>query len=181
MPLPLPADRPVRAQIAEVHDAAQEFLTDWLVRRNLDEALEFVSDRSLACVDTDDDPEDEVLSASAARRLLRDLMDATNDEMGDRDNLTEAIDAVLPWDTAGGIVDHPFDGDFTMLEMADEDAEPYLCGPGVGGPGAPVREGGYYGSLFRLRIAGDAGGVLGLLWQREDSNWRIVAYEVFEQ
>ena len=37
----------LQGAIAEVHEATQEFLTDWLVRQDVDEALEFLSDQSL--------------------------------------------------------------------------------------------------------------------------------------
>jgi len=50
---PLPPDRPASAEIAEVQDAVQEFLTDWLVRRKYDEALQLVSDQALSCVGDD--------------------------------------------------------------------------------------------------------------------------------
>ena len=69
----LPPNRPRGAVIAEVHEATQEFLTDWLVRQDVDEALEFLSDRSLACINTDDDPDDEVLRDDQARRLMKEL------------------------------------------------------------------------------------------------------------
>ena len=47
---PLPPNRPMGANIPELSDAAQEFLTDWLVRHKYDEAMEFISDESLTCL-----------------------------------------------------------------------------------------------------------------------------------
>jgi hypothetical protein len=38
---PLPPDRPSGAAPERIEDAAQEFLTDWLVRRQYDQAPEF--------------------------------------------------------------------------------------------------------------------------------------------
>ena len=40
--------------------------------------------------------------------------------------------------------------------------------PPVGGGGPDV--------LFQLKVAANRGGVLGLLWMRENGNWRIVSY-----
>ncbi len=37
----------------------------------------------------------------------------------------------------------------------------------------------YYGVLFRFKAEGSA--ILGLLWNRENGQWRIVAYRAFEQ
>ena len=45
---PLPPDRPSGASPEKLEDAAQEFLTDWLVRRQYDQALEFLSPQAYA-------------------------------------------------------------------------------------------------------------------------------------
>ena len=172
-PTPTPPDRPGNAQIPEIYDAVQEFLSDWLVRGQYDEAVDFLSDHALACLNVDDDPEKEALDARGARAHLREIMEYSAKEMGDRDNLTEAVDMVKPWDPTRVLVDHPYAGDFALAEMSKEDAEPYLCGQER--PQAAE----YYGVLFRFKDEG--GAVLGLLWNRENGQWRIVAYRAFEQ
>ena len=181
----LPPDRLPGAAIAEVHEATQEFLTDWLVRQDVDEALEFLSDSSLACINTDDDPDDEVLRDDQARRLMKELMEALNDEMGDRDNLAEAIEAVMPVDPTVRMVQHPFENDFAVGELTVEHAERYLCEKIPAPPGTAVPQptdyGIYWAALFRFKMERDQGGVLGLLWQKENGNWKIVSYEAFEQ
>ena len=181
----LPPNRPPGAPIAEVYEATQEFLTDWLVRQDVDEALEFLSDQSLACLNTDDRPGDEVLRTDQARRLLSELMEALNDEMGDRDNLAEAVEAVMPVDPTVRMIQHAYEGDFGVGEMMVRHAERYLCESIPASPGTPVPQptdyGIYWGALFRFKLEGDQGGVLGLLWKKENNNWRIVSYEAFEQ
>ena len=87
-PTKLPPNRAAGAEPAELEDAVQEFLTDWLVRRNVDEAARFISAQTLACVDTDDDVEDEVLEGEQAADLLKEAMGALNDELGERPTLT---------------------------------------------------------------------------------------------
>jgi hypothetical protein len=181
----LPPDRPPRAPIAEVYEATQEFLTDWLVRQDVDEALEFLSDQSLACLNTDDDPSDEVLRSDQARRLLAEIMEALNDEMGDRDNLAEAVEAVMPVDPTVRMVQHAYEKDFAVGEMTVKHAERFLCEKIAAAPGTPVPQptdyGIYWGAIFRFKMERDQGGVLGLLWKKENGNWRIVSYEAFEQ
>jgi hypothetical protein len=172
-PTPTPPDRPGNAQIPEIDDAVQEFLSDWLVRGNYDEAVDFLSDHALACLNVDDDPEEEALDARGAREHLREIMEYSAKEMGDRDNLTEAVDAVKPWNKSRVLIDHPYAGDFALARMSKQDAEPYLCGQD-----RPAADD-YYGVLFRFKDVG--GGILGLLWNRENGQWRIVAYRAFEQ
>ncbi len=174
---PLPPDRRPGTPIVEVYDAVQEFLTDWLVRGEVEESLEFISDQMLACVDTDEDARDEILKGRDARDVLVEFMGYTVDEMKDRDNLTEAIDAVLPWDPKYRIVKHPFEGDFAVAEMTSEDTQEFLCTADASVVGTGY--GTYYGALFRFKV--DGGGVLGLIWMKEDGNWRIISYEAFEQ
>jgi hypothetical protein len=172
-PTPTPPDRPRNAQIPEIHDAVQEFLSDWLVRGQYDEAVDFLSAQALACLNVDDDVDKEALDARGAREHLREIMEYSAKAMGDRDNLTEAVDAVEPWNKERELMEHTYSGDFALAEMSREDAEPYLCGqerPAVAD---------YYGVLFRFKEEGAA--ILGLLWNRENGQWRIVAYRAFEQ
>ncbi len=177
-PTPLPPDRPLGDEPEKLEDAAQEFLTDWLVRKNVDESLHFMSQRAMACVDTDDDVDDEILRDQGAVAALRAAMELGVHEMGDMDNLTEAIDVILPWRESIRILEHPFQDDFALLELTDGDASVYLCGepPETSTPDA---YGTYYATLFRFKRQGS--GILGILWVREAGNWRIVAWEVFEQ
>jgi hypothetical protein len=54
------------------------------------------------------------------------------------------------------------------------ESAPYVCGSQSVDPA-----GEYYGVLFRFKKKGAA--VLGLLWQRQQGEWRIAAYRAFEQ
>jgi len=179
-PTSLPPDRPRGARIPEIHDAVQEFLTDWLVRRDVDSALEFMSPQSYACLNLDDDVQREALDARQARETLENLMELTVDELGDRDNLTEAIDEMLPWDKTVRVLSHPYEREFTLDEMTPSDAEQYVCGDVPNRPAGTGDEyGTYWGVVFRFKAEG--AGVLGLLWTREDGHYRIVSYKSFPQ
>jgi hypothetical protein len=179
-PTPLPHDRPYGARIDEVHDAVQEFLTDWLVRGNVDQAMEFMSPQSYACLNLDDDAREEALDSRQAHETLRELMELAVDELGDRDNLTEAIDQVIPWDKTVRMLSHPYEKDFTVGEMRNEHAEQYICGQiQARAEGTGDDYGTYWGVIFRFKR--ERAGVLGLLWIREEGNWRIVSYRAFEQ
>ena len=169
------------------------------MRGEIDEAMEFISDRALACINVDDDYEEEVLDSGQARRILRDLMEESLDEMGDLDNLTEAMDKVIPWDPETRVLEHPYQDDFTVVELTTARAEEFLCSERRGARPPAPREaapeeaaaaaqaaaedqyGTYYAIDFRFKVARDAGGVIGFLWTREDGAWRIVSYQVFEQ
>jgi hypothetical protein len=172
-PTATPPDRPRGTVIPDVSDTVQEFLSDWLVRRKIDEALDRVSTRAAACLNIDDDAASERLESDAARRELRNLMRYSSDQLGRRATLAGAVDAVQPSRQDLTVVSHPYQSDFALLEMTASQAAPFLCGSAAG-----LENKAFYGVLFRFKRAG--AGVLGLLWAREADEWRVVAYRVFE-
>ena len=184
---PLPPDRPAGAVIAEVQDAVQEFLTDWLVRRNYDEALTFVSDQGLACVQLEEDTQRQSLTPQQVRRQLRLNMQALSEQMGKFENLTQAIDAVCPWRRAFRVIEQPFSGDFCLVHAPDAFAKVFACQDrsdealtrALDDPNPQY--GNTYGALFRFKVQNDRGGVIGLMWTREQGAWRLVSWKVYEQ
>jgi hypothetical protein len=183
---PLPADRPANARVENAYEANQEFLTDWLVRQKYDEALAWVSDESMACVNLDDDAQQESLTSLQTRQQLRKNMAAISEEMGEFESLTEAIDVVIPWRKAFRVMKQPFEGDFSMVEVPDSFARAFSCevrdreAEDKALAAGNFQYGNYYASMFRFKVANNRGGVLGVMWKREDGDWRIVSWEVFE-
>ena len=174
-PTPLPSDRPAGARPERIEDAAQEFLTDWLVRRQYDQALEFLSPRAYACVNLDDVVGGEAIDAGGARRELRRLMTYSTDKLGTTPNLTNAIVAVTPRVPDRVVVDHPFRREFLLGPLAETEARTYLCDPAS----APPTGAEYFGVVFQFRRPG--GGTLGLLWTREAGAWKLVSYQPISQ
>lgn len=179
-PTPMSPDRPAGAVIDDLPEAVAEFLADWLVRRQYGEVREFLSPRLLACVNIDDDVQNETIRADEAKAKLREVMIAAVERLGRRDNLTEAVDAVMPTNPDRKVVEQPYDGDFTVIELTNAEARQYLCDPGEYDASLPPDgRGVYYGVIFKFKLEGS--GVLGLLWTRVDGRWQIVAYRVFAQ
>jgi hypothetical protein len=172
-PTSLPPDRPAGSPVARIEDAAQEFLTDWLVRREIGEALTFLSDRPAACVNVDDDAEYEALDADRARSALRETMQYVIDEIERPRNLTEVIDAVVPLTPDRQLVAHRFEGEFSVGELSLDEAAQYLCTRTQLEPDRP-----YYGVVFRFKQTD--GGTLGLLWTQEAGAWRLVSFQALD-
>jgi len=185
---PLPPDRSLGAAPETLSDAAQEFLTDWLVRGQVDEAMQFFSRRAIACINIDEGSDQELLSVEDAIIEMREIMREALDVLPDRDNLTEAIDAVPAQseDQAERIETHPFAGDFAIIQVSNAVAADYTCSTRRGMdapemPGGPDALGTYWGVLFRFKAQDDMGGVLGLLWDRLEGSWKISSYAIIEQ
>jgi len=173
VPTPLPPDRPAGAAPERVEDAVQEFLTDWLVRRKYDEALDFLAPDAYACLNQDDQAGSEILDTRQARQALRELVEYAAREMGPRFSLTEAAEAVEP-QVPRAVVDQPFSREFTIFPLDEAEAQQYLCGKKPEGPTGTT----YSATLFRFRKEG--AGVLGLLWSNAGGAWRMVAYRTFD-
>ena len=115
-------------------------------------------------------------------------MEHAIDQLGDRDSMTEAIDEVLPWtpDQASRIVSHPYETDFTIIEVRNQVAADFMCSTRRGEdpppmPDGPDATGTYYAVVFRFKARADQGGILGLLWDKQDGDWKIVSYDVLQQ
>jgi hypothetical protein len=171
---PLPPDRPRGSPIEQVQDAVQEFLTDWLVRRKIDEALTFLSDRPAACVNVDDDAEYEALDAGRTRAALEETMHYVLDKIERPDSLTEAIDTVLPVKPDRRVVAHMFEGEFSLIELSLAEASQYMCAQSD----RPRSDRTYYGAVFRFKHRD--GGTLGLLWTQEAGAWRLVSFQALD-
>jgi hypothetical protein len=187
LPTPLPPDRPFGAAPEELYEASQEFLTDWLVRGKVDEAMWFFSRRVIACINIDEGSQTELLDVDSAVVAMREIMTQALEELPDRDNLTEALDEVAPQneDQADRIVSHPFERDFTILQVRNQVAADYMCSTRRTGeppsmPGGPDALGTYYGVIFRFKARDDLGGAIGLLWDRQEGTWQIVSYDIIQ-
>jgi hypothetical protein len=184
---PLPPDRPAGAAIAEVQDAVQEFMTDWLVRRDYDEALSFVSDRGLGCVRLGDDTSSQSLTSSQVRAVLRENMKAFSEEVGQFDNLTDAIDPVIPWRKAFQVVDQTYSGEFCLVRAPDVMLDAFSCQDqadesitrALSDPNP--KYGNVYAAVFRFKVENNLGATFGLLWTKEEGAWRIVSWKIYEQ
>ena len=172
VPTPLPAARPLGAAPERVEDAVQEFFTDWLIRRQYDQALDVLSPQAYACLDLDGNAGSEPLSTDQARAELRELMEYTSEELGTRASLTDVIVAVQPRDPSRTVLSHAFSREFTLTRVNDRDARQYRCGQSA----AQTVQPDYHGVMFSFRR--EYGGTMSLLWNREGQRWRLVSYRL---
>ena len=48
-------------------------------------------------------------------------------------------------------------------------------------PSGPEGLGTYYGVLFRFKAEEDQGGIIALLWDKQEGAWKVVSYDVVDQ
>lgn len=182
---PLPPDRPPKNSPEKIEDAAVEFLADWLIRREIDEAMAATSTTMMACTNSDDDTENETVSGNQARDLFRRTLREVSGALGRKGNLGLAIAALPPWDPELRVVNHPFAKQFTLVSVADGEAEEFRCRKTTSAAGdvaAPAQQeyGRQFQTLFRFLLPSGEGGGLVLLWSKENDGWRIVSFDALE-
>jgi hypothetical protein len=181
-PSPVPPNRVPGAPIAEVADAVQEFLTDWLIRRSYQEASSFSSPDVLRCV-ADSMEVSRTSSAERLRQATVQLLEQVAHDWGRPTSLSMAMKPVIPWSPAVRIVKHAFEQDFTIVEVPSELGEMYECGaipPKNFVPSATPQYGTYYGAVLQVMREGRPGGTLVLVWRRLNDTWRLVAYRAVD-
>lgn len=182
----LEANQPDTAVFENLSDATQEFFNDWLVRRNLKSALAFYSPNADACLNVDEDGENEQLKAKDARRLFVEVLQTANDSLGKPRDLSNTIAAVEPWDTTQKVIDQPNKAFFTLLSISDTDAKEFLCIQESSLQTTqtdPTSEfGNYYETIFTFKYpkGGENDGGMILLWKKENGAWKILSYDDLE-
>jgi hypothetical protein len=179
------ADQPELQVFENISDASKEFFNDWLVRRNLKQALAFYSPDADACINADEDSENELLKDKDARTLFVEVLQTANTALGKPRDLSSTISAVEPWDPELKVVDQPNKAFFTLLSVSDKEAEEFLC---ISESSVePTKEskpsvyGNYYETIFTFQYPkGDNQGGMILLWKKENNNWRILSYDDLE-
>jgi hypothetical protein len=180
-PSPVPPNRAAAAAIPDVASAVQEFLTDWLIRRNFQEAASFLAPDTLRCV-ADSMELNPRTSPERLRQASLQLLEETADEWGRPTSLRIAMTPVIPWSPAVRVVKHPFEQDFTVVDAPTELGEMYECGatpPTKFVPSSATPQyGTYAAAMLQVVHQGRPGGTLVLVWRQVDDAWRLVAYRV---
>jgi hypothetical protein len=181
-PTAVPPNRPVNASIPDVADAVQEFLTDWIIRRNYQEAASFLAPDVLRCV-ADSMEMNPKASPERLRQASLQLLERAANQWGRPTSLSLAMNPVVPWSPAVHIVKHAFERDFTIVEAPTELGELYECGatpPKTFVPSSTPQYGTYYGAVLQVVSEGRPGGTIVFVWRRVNGEWRLVAYRAVE-
>ena len=179
---PVPPNRVDKAPIPDVADAVQEFLTDWIIRRNYQEAVSFLAPDIGRCV-ADSMEINPKASPERLRQASLQLLEKTANEWGRPTSLSLAMNPVVPWSPAVRIVKHAFEQDFTIVEAPTELGEMYECGatpPKKFVPSPTPQYGTYYGALLQVVREGRPGGTIVFVWRRVNGEWRLVAYRAVD-
>jgi len=171
---------------AKLVRASTKFLETWLVKRDVDSALGYISARCTDCVKVNlsaDKPPPK--SPEDARAQLKKAMQNVIEITGTVNRLDKATVTPQPNHADIKVVKHRNSSAFALVSIPDYMASALDCkARTVGEPvsfNAPTGEksgGKYYAMGLRLAKAGEDSGVLWAVWAKEGMAWKIVAYTV---
>jgi hypothetical protein len=170
----------------ELVGASTKFLEAWFVKRDVDEALGYLSAQCTDCVRANqsaDQPPPR--SEEDARAQLKKAMENVIETTGTVTRLDQAIVAPQPNHDDVKLVKHKKSRAFVLASIPDYMASALNCKNRTAGErvrfNAPAGEkiwGKYYAMALRLAKAGEDSGVLFAVWAQEGAAWKIVAFTV---
>ena len=171
---------------AELVGTGTKFLETWMVKRNVDDALGYVSTKCNDCVRLNRSADQSPQSTEDARAQLKKAMQNVLETTGTVKRLDEAIVAAKPNHPDVKLVKHKNSNAFALVSIPDYMASALDCKNRT--PGEPVSFhapaagekslGKYYAMGLRLAKEGEDSGVLWAIWAQEGTAWKIVAYTV---
>ncbi len=164
--------------------AAAGFFDAWFVEQNFDQAMGYVSEQCYPCINLYlDEGVKKVRNWKEGRQKLREGMRNIAKKIGRKDDVSNAIERIVPAHPALKIVTHAQEQAYTLVSVPDEIARDFKCpSQAQGGKIAQQTEGtavygNYYGTIFELKVDGTPA-ALYLLWGREKDQWKIIAYSI---
>ena len=163
--------------------AAKNFVDTWLVRRDYDAAVQFLSPRSYACYDLVRGPDAPAsTSPDDAARKIRASLERVGQWVGAWRNLEAIIEAAEPLHASIRVMDQPHASTFSLTSFPDALSDAVECEARARGAvppdPLPLEYGEAFGMTFRFRTQGGDTPVLRLLWRKEGSAWRVTSYDV---
>ncbi len=162
-----------------VRDITQFYQT-WIVKRDSAQASKFVSQRAYPCLDASFVAEPNLASATRISSAL----DRVLQRVATGNNLLNLMSSVQPVNELLRPVEQEDSQAFAIMGVPDQKADSFLCQnrrlpekPQELKPGE-AKYGAYYLSASRLNFGEEQSPALLLLWTKEQSGWRVVAWAV---
>lgn len=170
------------SEAAAVTSTADLFFKTWLIERDAPGALTFLRSRLAFCSNMKESPEKQLLG-SRKKELFLQMLKAANKELGKPKSLDVAIEAVAPVDPFIKTVDHFQKREYTLATITDGDRDHFVCAASTSELNAKNPDGRQrvYGrnfvTKFRFLLPNGKGGILRLLWAKENGRWKIEAFD----
>lgn len=166
----------------EMLRAARQFFDRWMIRKDLDATMSFVSPECLPCVGLDRPAGERPKTPEQHAALLRDGMQTMATAAGRVRRLDQAIQGILPFHPDLRIVRHADASALTVVELPDHLANAAECARRTSAElafteaPADITFNGRFATAFQMRASHKQGAIFWLLWTRSPEGWRIASY-----
>ncbi len=172
----------IKADLVLVN-AAKGFVDAWLIRKNYDQAFQYLSTKSYACYDLVRGPDaPPSTSLDDAGRKIRASLERIGQWVGKSRNLETIVEAAEPLHSSIRVMDQPYSRMFSLSSLPTALGDVVECDARARGAvppdPLPLEYGEAFSMTFRFLTQGGEGAVLRLLWRREQGTWRVTAYDV---
>ena len=164
--------------------ANKNLLETWLVNHDYDAALTAFSTETNRCVSLYLPEGEEAPSTDrAARARLRVGLENLGTIFKGAERPRDIVEPVEPAHPDVKVMTHEFEDVFTLISVPDYMGEGADCSQRIQ-QGQEWDEsetkvyGNYMGTVFELKLVGDDAAVLLLVWKKEATDWKVIAYHV---
>jgi hypothetical protein len=170
---------------AALLQASEDFLRDWLLKRNYVAATNYFAPRSYSCI-VAAVPPDQPKPSNDAQYLnqMQTAMQTVAQDVGNSQHLSDVIEAAEPEHPGLKLVKHHKDEAYALVAVPDNLAPAMMCEkestqhPYRDQDSQPAKYGDYYDMLFELRTPGEHPASLSFLWGKDNGQWKIISYEM---
>ncbi len=170
---------------AALLQASEDFLRDWLLKRNYVAATSYFSPRSYSCIDATV-PADQPKPTTTAQYLnyMQATMQTVSQDVGNSQHLADVVEAADPEHPGLKLVKHKSEQAYTLVAVPDTLVPAMMCEkesnqhPYQAQDSATPKYGDYYDMLFQVRTPGDNPASLSFLWGKDNGQWKIISYEM---
>ena len=165
---------------ARPEEAIHDFLQFWLVERKPQEALAYMSDAAMSCMEIEQGkPVDRGVARFAMLMGLRQI----NEAIGPIKDLSEAVGGTTIERSRIRALDQPYRSQFTLYDVREDFAEQFNCvnrlDPSLISEKAArsTSFGKYVGAVFYLKTPkGEKGETVATLWTKQNKHWKLISY-----
>jgi hypothetical protein len=165
---------------ARPEEAIHDFLQFWLVDRKPEEALAYMSDTALSCMEIEQGkPVDRGVARFSMLMGLRQI----NEAIGPIKDLSEAVGGITINRSRIRAVDQPYRSQFVLYEVREDFAEQFSCvnrlDPSLMSEKAAQSTNfdKFVGAVFYLKTPkGEKGEAVATLWTKQNKYWKLVSY-----
>ena len=169
----------------KLEDAVSDYLQSWLVEQKPELSAAYLSPRSFSCLEEYGPQSGKEINAGVAPYLAAKNMAEVNEALGKVGRLQDAIKPASLNQSALKLTKQPYETVFSLYQAPNGVAAEFECDPAKAYDDydearvskTAAKYGSYFVSVFRLKPPQAKSDAMTLLWTKEGTYWKVVAWE----